>query len=128
MFMVAFMYPSSINTSFDYQHFTQVHLPMGLGLTKKYLGIQPKKIIVFEPIVGSDGEIAPYSAISNVMFDKEHEAKSFCTLFTYEEAARRLSADFANYTAGAPQVIMAEVKELTDISEMIAQFEAQEVA
>ena len=94
MYMVAFMYPVSADSKFDYEHFTKTHLPMGLGLTKKHLGITPLKIIVFQPIVTGDGELAPYSAISNVMFATEQEAKKFCTLFTFEEAARRLSEGF----------------------------------
>ena len=128
MFMVAFMYPAGPNGDFDYEHFTQVHLPMGLGLTKKHLGITPKKIIVFNPIVTGEGDLAPYAAISNVLFETEQEAQTFCSLFTFEEAARRLSDDFANYTSGAPEVILAEVKELTHIDEMIAAFEANEAA
>ena len=132
MYMVAFMYPSDKtpqqSSEFNYEHFVNVHLPMGLGLTKKHLGIEPEKIVVYSPITDANGtfEQRPYCAISSVFFRSEADAKTFCTLFSYEEAARRLSEDFANYTPGAPDVVMAKVSELTNIGAMIAQFEASE--
>ena len=132
MYMVAFMYPADRavkdRSEFDHEHFVNVHLPMGLALTKKYLHIEPQKIVVYSPITDGDGSFAdrPYCAISSVFFESEAEARTFCTLFSYEEAARRLSEDFANYTPAAPDVIMAEVSELNDISAMINQFEQQE--
>ncbi|MGR8949325.1 MAG: hypothetical protein ACU84Q_14870 [Gammaproteobacteria bacterium] len=134
MYMVAFMYPSASTpqdcSEFDYEHFVSVHLPMGLGLTKKYLGITPEKIVVYNPITDGEGAYAnrPYCAISSVFFRQKSDAKTFCSLFSHEEAARRLSEDFANYTPGAPEVIMAQVNELTNISEMIANFESSETS
>lgn len=132
MYVVAFMYPSDpaikSTSEFNYEHFVDVHLPMGLALTRKYLNIQPEKIVVYNPITDGDGTFnnRPYCTISSVYFNSEAEAKTFCTLFSHEEAARRLSEDFANYTPGAPEVIMARVNELSDIEGMIRQFEASE--
>ncbi len=128
MYMVAFMYPASPDRAFDYAHFVNVHLPMGVGLTEKYLHIRPEKIVVYTPIVDGEGKTTnvPYSAISSVFFATEADAKTFCTLFTYEEAARRLSEDFANYTPGAPDLIMAEVHELHDMDRWIRDFKDKE--
>lgn len=130
MYIVAFMYPSAGEQPFDYDHFVNVHLPMGVGLTEKYLNIKPEKIVVFTPITGGDGELSssPYCAISSCYFASEEDAKKFATLFTFEEAARRLSADFANYTPGAPEVIISRVHELSDMDGMISDFQASEAA
>ena len=130
MYVVAFMYPGEPGVSFDYEHFVNVHLPMGIGLTKKHLDIVPEKIVVFTPISGGDGDpdSAPYCAISSVYFSNESDAKTFCTLFEYEEAARRLSEDFANYTPAAPEVIMTEVRELPDMQGMLETFSRHEQA
>lgn len=132
MYMAAFMYPSEPaaknSSEFNYEHFVNVHLPMGLHLTKKFLNIQPQKIVVYSPITDGDGNFhnRPYCAISTVYFTSKADAETFCTLFNHEEAARRLSEDFANYTPGAPDVIMAQVNELHDIEGMIKTFEASE--
>ena len=65
MYMVAFMYPSASTpqdcSEFDYEHFVSVHLPMGLGLTKKYLGITPEKIVVYNPITDGEGAYAEWN-------------------------------------------------------------------
>ncbi|MDA0824549.1 MAG: hypothetical protein O3C28_19325 [Proteobacteria bacterium] len=130
MYIVAFMYPSAAGNVFNYDHFVNVHLPLGVGLTEKYLGIKPEKIVVYTPITGGDGESSssPYSAISSVYFKSEKDAKAFSTLFTYEEAARRLSEDFANYTPGAPDLIISRVHELADMDGMIRDFQNSEAA
>ena len=125
MYMVAFMYPAEEGTTFDYDHFVNVHLPMGVALTKKYLDIKPEKIVVYNPIIGGDGteSTADFSAISSVFFSTQAEAEKFSTLFEYEEAARLLSDDFANYTPGAPDVIMANVRELNDMDSLINRYD-----
>jgi hypothetical protein len=55
-----------------------------------------------------------------VFFDTRADAETFSGLFAVEEAARLLSADFPNYTPGPPDVMMAQVTELTDIDGLIA--------
>lgn len=126
MHMVAFMYPNAPGAVFDFDHFLNVHLPLGLGLTQKHLKLTPKKIVVYSPTSGAGGAMAPYIAISSVFFETQQEAEAFSRLFEVEEAARRLSADFPNYTPGVPDVMMAAVVELTDMEGMIDKFARME--
>jgi uncharacterized protein (TIGR02118 family) len=130
MYMLAFLYPSAPGHVFDTVHWKEVHLPLGLGLTDKHLGIRPRKILFFGPGEGGDlrPESAPYGAVAAVMFDDRESVARFATLFEFEEAARRLSADFPNYTAGPPAILVSEVKEVTDIDAMIERFYAGETA
>jgi hypothetical protein len=122
MFMVAFMYPNRAGGTFNRDHFLNVHLPLGLSQTFKHLGLKPQKLVVYSPTwnVGNPGALLPYIAISSVFFATRAEAEKFAGLFGVEEAARLLSADFPNYTPGPPDVMMAEVTELTDIDAVIA--------
>ena len=123
MHMVAFMYPNRPGETFNYDHFVKVHLPLGVGLTKKHLDLKPKKIVVYAPTRSSDPNAqAPYIAISSVFFETQAEADKFARLFEVEEAARRLSADFPNYTPAPPEVLVAKVSELTDMDELIQRF------
>lgn len=119
--IVAFCYPNAPDGEFDLRHFVDVHLPLGLSQTLKHLGLKPRKIVVYSPTanVGPPGKSLPYIAISSVFFDTLADAEKFATLFSYEEAARLLSADFANYTPGPPDVMLAQVHELTDIDALI---------
>lgn len=120
--MVAFCYPNAPGGTFDYRHFVDVHLPLGLSQTLKHLGLKPRKLVVYSPTwnVGAPGSTLPYIAISSVFFDSRADAEKFSTLFSFEEAARLLSADFPNYTPGPPDVMLAEVHELTDVDGLIA--------
>ncbi len=129
MYMLAFLYPSAPGHRFDVDHWKTVHLPLGLGLTDKYLGIRPRRIILFGPGQGGDlqPDSAPFGAIAAVLFDDRESVERFSTLFEHEEAAQRLSADFSNYTAGPPAILISEVKDVSDIDAMIDSFYQGEV-
>lgn len=126
-YIVAFCYPNAPGREFDLGHFVNVHLPLGLSQTLKHLGLRPRKLVVYSPTwnVGAPGAELPYVAISSVFFDSRADAEKFSTLFAYEEAARLLSADFPNYTPGPPDVMMAEVHELTDVDALIARHDSR---
>jgi len=121
VYMVAFCYPNKPGGSFNFQHFVNVHLPLGLHQTFKHLGLKPVKLVVYSPTwnVGNPAALLPYIAISSVFFDTRAEAEKFSGLFAVEEAARLLSADFPNYTPGPPDVMMAKVTEFTDADALI---------
>ena len=121
MYMVAFCYPNKPGGSFNFQHFVDVHLPLGLHQTFKHFGLKPVKLVVYSPTwnAGNPAALLPYIAISSVFFHTRAEAEKFSGLFAVEEAARLLSADFPNYTPGPPDVMMAEVTEFTDADALI---------
>jgi hypothetical protein len=127
MYMVAFMYPSRDHADFNFAHFVDVHLPMGLALTRKHLNLVPKKILIYSQTRKCDADgRPPYGAISSVFFDTLAEAERFAGLFGVEEAARLLSEDFRNYTPAPPEIMLARVTELTDMEKLIeAHYSAQ---
>jgi hypothetical protein len=126
--ILSFLYPHEKGTVFNQDHFLRVHLPLGIGLTQKHLAVKPIKILIFTPTRGGDGQSdsAAYGAISSVFFETRAEVDKFATLFNYQEAAQRLSADFKNYTPHPPQVLLSETIELTDMDAMIAAFHEME--
>jgi uncharacterized protein (TIGR02118 family) len=128
MHMLAFLYPSAPGERFDETYWKDVHLPLGLGLTDKHLGIRPNKVMLFAPGLGGDlqHDGAPFSAIAAVVFDDREAVERFATLFDYEEAARRLSEDFPNYTPGPPAILVSEIRDVRDIDEMIESFHRAE--
>jgi hypothetical protein len=79
MYMLAFLYPSAPGHRFDVDHWKTVHLPLGLGLTDKYLGIRPRRIILFGPGQGGDlqPDSAPFGAIAAVLFDDRESVERF---------------------------------------------------
>jgi hypothetical protein len=115
MFVVAFAYPHADARPFDLRHFLDVHLPMGVALCQRHLDLTPEKIVVHGPLRAGDGAAPILGAVSHVYFRTLDEAEKFLTLFAYPEAAQKLIADFPNYTAGPPQVLIGEVHGLDDI-------------
>lgn len=128
MHVLSFLYPHEAGAVFNKEHFLRVHLPLGIGLTHKHLGLKPIKILVFTPTRGGDGtaDSAIYGAVSSVFLESRADLDKFATLFNYQEAAERLSADFKNYTPHPPQVLLSETVELNDMDALIAQFKAME--
>ncbi len=128
MHSLSFMYPHIAGHVFDIDHWRNVHLPLGLGLTDKYMGIRPKKITLLSPTRGGDlnADSAAYGGIAIVQFDEKEAVEKFSTLFEFEEAAQRLSADFPNYTAGPPQILISVIQDVTDIDAMVEKFKKSE--
>jgi uncharacterized protein (TIGR02118 family) len=114
MYGVNIMYPRKPGSDFDFDHYFNVHLPMGLGLFKRHLGILPKDVLVQKYTYGGDGkaESAGYHAICTLLFDTKAEADQFIGLFQVEEAASLLKADWPKYTEADPIVVLGEIVEL----------------
>jgi uncharacterized protein (TIGR02118 family) len=128
MHMLAFVYPSAPGHHFDVDHWRNVHLPLGLGLTDKYLGVRPRRIVLMGPGDGGGGTTEPpFAAIAAVLFDTRDDVETFSTLFEHEEAARRLSQDFPNYAAGPPAIFISEISEVNNVDEMIDIFKSSEL-
>jgi len=115
MFVVTFAYPHAANRPFDMRHFLDVHLPMGVALCRRHLGLIPEKIVVHGPLAGGDGAAPILGAASHCYFRTRPEAETFLTLFTVPEAAEKLIADFPKYTSGPPSVLIGAVTELGDM-------------
>ena len=125
MFAVAFAYPHAADRPFDMQHFLDVHLPMGVALCRRHLGIIPEKIIVHGPLADGAGAVPILSAMSQVWFRTRPEAETFLQLFAVPEAAEKLIADFPRYTCGPPQVLIGTVTELGDMPLLCDQAESR---
>lgn len=125
-YMVAFMYPASESGRFDLEHYINVHLPLGVGLTKKHLNIKPSRIVVYssQDDAGASNR-GRYAAITSVYFDSKEKAATFLRLFDVAEAAQRLTADYPNYTDHPPEAIAARVLEIPDIDGLIKRFEQE---
>ena len=69
MYSVRIVYPNKAGSTFDWQHYYDVHLPLGIRLLREYRGISPVKIEVDQHITsdGKDGN-APYHCICTTLF------------------------------------------------------------
>lgn len=125
MFTLSFLYPRPKNRAFDYDYHRNIHLPLGIGLSARDLNLQPKMVWIER--IGEDGN-APqekYAAIAHVLFETREERDTFSTLFEHADAARRLSADWDDYTEAPPEVRLSEWTLDDDMPALVERFERE---
>ena len=110
MYSVRIVYPNKPGSTFDWQHYYDVHLPLGVGLLQEYCGISPQKIEVDQHITpdGKDGD-APYHCICTLYFNSWEEVDAMTGLFGIEEARRQLAEDWPKYTETDPELMVGEI-------------------
>ncbi len=110
MYSVRIVYPNKPGSTFDWQHYYDVHLPLGVGLLREYCGISPQKIEVDQHISsdGKDGD-APYHCICTLYFNSQEEVDAMTGLFGIEEARRQLAEDWPKYTETDPELMVGEI-------------------
>ena len=110
MYSVRIVYPNKAGSTFDWQHYYDVHLPLGIRLLREYRGISPLKIEVDQQITsdGKDGN-APYHCICTLYFNNREEVDATTSLFAVEEARRQLAEDWPKYTQTDPELMVSEI-------------------
>ncbi|HTW89351.1 MAG TPA: EthD family reductase [Candidatus Binataceae bacterium] len=116
MYRIEIMYPNKPGSTFNFKHWNEVHLPMGLRLLKKHCGVSPFKVEACRNPYAPPGLTAPYHLINSLYFHTRDEADAFIRLFGIEEAARELMEDWRNYTQSDPQVMISELIECDPVT------------
>lgn len=110
MYCVKVLYPNKAGSSFNLKHYLSVHVPMGLRLLKQHCEVSAQRIEVDVNPYGLNAEShVPYHVIFSAYFDKQSDADSFQKLFSIDEVAQELMADWPNYTEADPEVMISEV-------------------
>ncbi|MGD9765790.1 MAG: EthD family reductase [Candidatus Binatia bacterium] len=110
MYCVKILYPNRPGSSFNLQHYFDVHIPLGLRLMKEHCDLVPARLEVDTRPSGmtADSKV-PYHAISSIYFEQRAEADACRAFFGREEIFRELSRDFPNYTESDPEIIFSEL-------------------
>jgi uncharacterized protein (TIGR02118 family) len=123
MHVLTFMYPTTADASFDFEHYFRTHLPLGAGLAEKFLELQVKRMIIQKVRGPAEGGVdKPFYVLCHVPFDTQEEVDKLATLFSYAEAAQRLSEDWPKYTPISPLTVLSEWTTLENMGELRAQF------
>ena len=119
MFLYSFLYPRPKSRRFDYEHHLHVHMPLGLLLCKKHLGVEPKYFWI-ERIDEDNAESEEqYAAVVHLAFEHEKDRDRLSDMIHVPEATE-LSADYANYTESPPQVRKSRMIVENKISDLIS--------
>lgn len=123
MYLFTFLYPRPRNRAFGYEHHQNVHMPMGLALVKKHLGVQPEFYWIERIGENDPNSKEKYCAIVHLCFAKEEDRNRVLEMHAVSEAAQ-LNADYGNYTDAPPEVRLGRMVQVDDIPGAIAQHES----
>lgn len=117
MYCVRISYPRTSGSTFNFDHYYNVHSPLGLEMVMKYGKIPPVKIFVDDLDTGnSQDNTGGYHCICSIYFEKKEGAEAMLGMFEYEEPRRLLSEDFPNYTEMEPEITIIKVTELDPVT------------
>ncbi len=110
MYCVRILYPNKPGSNFNWKHYYDVHLPLGLGLLNKHVGIKPLKVEVDQNMShGGKPVHGPHHCICSLFFPDRRSAEAMVALFDIEEPRRLLTSDWPNYTEVDPEIEICEV-------------------
>ena len=125
MYCCTFLYPRPKNREFDYEYHRDVHMPLGIALTDRFLGIRPKMFWIERIDEGVANSSEPYAAIVHLLFESEEELRVFATLNDFPEAARLFAEDYPKYTEGFPEARISRWTHDDDMQGLIDKYRAQ---
>jgi len=123
LYLFTFLYPRPQGRAFGYEHHQNVHMPMGLALVKKHLGVQPDFYWVERIGENDPASQEKYAAIVHLCFAKEEDRDRILEMPGVAEAAQ-LQADYANYTDTPPEIRRSRLVMVNDIAKETARFGA----
>ena len=112
MYVVRIIYPRTEGSTFNLQHYLDVHTPLGLGLLKSNTGIVPIRVEVDAYPFAAGPDPMPFHCASNLYFAELAHVEAFKSLFANEESAKLLAADFDHYTTNHPLISISEITEI----------------
>ena len=124
MYVFTFLYPRPKSRSFDYDYHRKVHMSMGVGLTKRFVGVQPKLFWIERIDEDKRDSKEKYAAIVHMVFDNRDDRDKVPDIGHHADALRQLTEDYANYTDTPPEIRMSRWTFDDDISARIDQFNA----
>ena len=123
MYAFTFLYPRPKSRMFDYEYHRAVHMPMGLALVKRDLGVEPAMFWIERIDEGDPSSSEQYCAIVHLMFTDREARDRMVTSRINPAAAEKLRSDYDNFTDIAPTIRISQVTMDEDIAGYIDRFE-----
>lgn len=122
MYAVSIRYPRKEGESFDFRHWAEVHMPLGIATFRKVNGITPRRVMVQHATFGLDGQPDSADSYATVwlLFDTRAGLAGFMKLHNDPAASAALAEDVGNYAPLPPVVALGQVTVFDDIDEVLA--------
>jgi hypothetical protein len=126
MYAVSIRYPRKDGETFDFDHWANVHMPLGVATFRRTNGIAPRKVMVQHATFGMDGQPASADAYATIwlLFDTRAGLDGFMRLHNDPVASANLAEDFGNYAPLPPRIVMGEVTVFEDMEAVLKRGES----
>jgi hypothetical protein len=111
LYAVSIRYPRKEGEDFNFAHWADVHMPLGIATFTRVNGTTPKQVMVQHETFGMDGKPASADAYATVwlLFDTAAGLEGFMKLHNDPVASAGLSKDFGNYAPLPPRIVLGDV-------------------
>lgn len=123
MHAVSIRYPRAPGESFDFRHWAEVHMPMGLATLEKIAGVSPVRVMVQHETAGLDGD--PDSADSYItvwlLFADRSGLDGFLKVHRDARNEADLRDDIPKYAPRPPSITLGQLTVFDDIDAVLKQ-------
>ena len=121
MYAVSIRYPSKAGEAFDFRHWAEVHMPLGIATFQKVNGIMPVRVMVQHDTFGMDGTPASADSYATVwlIFDSEAGLRGFLRLHNDARASADVDRDVGNYAPLPPAIVLGRITVFEDMAAVL---------
>lgn len=122
MYAVSIRYPRKEGEEFNFEHWKNTHMPMGIGIYNKTNGFIPKQVMVQYDTYGMDGRPESTDAYATVwlLFDTQAGLDGFIKLHSDEIKSAPLAEDFSYYAPLPPHLAFGKIEVFEDMDAVLA--------
>ena len=122
MYAVSIRYPRKPGETFNFRHWAEVHMPLGIATIERVNGIAPAEVMVQHETFGMDGRPATADSYITVwlVFDTRAGLEGFQRLHNDAKKSASLDRDFGNYTPLPPSIMLGELTVFDDMDAVLA--------
>lgn len=121
MYAVSIRYPRRPDETFDFRHWAEIHMPLGIATFQQANGMRPERVLVQHETFGMDGspESADSYATVWLVFGTQAGLDGFMRLHNDAVASAELSEDFDNYAPSPPSIVLGELSVFDDMDAIL---------
>jgi len=120
-YSVSIRYPRKTAEEFDFEHWAEVHMPLGIATLSENSGSIPVQVMVLHDTFGMDGRAEGSESYINVLlvFDSKKGLQGFMKLHNDRNASADLSDDFSNYAPLPPSISLGSLSYFDDMDAIV---------
>lgn len=122
MYAVSIRYPRKAGEIFDFRHWAEVHMPLGIATFERVNSITPVRVMVQHETFGMDGAAATADSYATVwlVFETRAGLDGFRRLHNDAKKSAPVDRDVSNYAPVPPSIVLGELTVFEDMEAVLA--------